>query len=799
MSSPKNASITVNQIITINNDRARMDIACIIDTNHDERKLALEELILACTQEGANLRVLEFEKLDFDELETLDNFYNADVAVVDLSVQSHQSSLSYHLGVRESFKMKENIVMFNDVAGEEATQRIRNSCVNYVFMPYRVLEETTCVITAAKYVENLDKKYSDTRLLSSLRIVFQNVKVPSKAHKQEKFLADLRALRDQYAENIENLQHNLKLMRDHLNDPQLLSREIVHTFMLSLRDAQYYDLMIDLVDDFKNVADKQDYVTTNNMIYMYAFALNRRNNEGDREKALNSCMKALEKKENHFPDMLCLCGRIYKDIFVESDRTDMESLTKSIEWYKKSFTILPNLYAGVNLATLLIIQGKDILDPTLQQIQIVLSNQIGKEGALSSVEDYWNVATYFEISVLTGSYAKAIQAAERMFRLKPPQWYLKSTIRNITLIKCSQRKKIQKPITIERQIFHFWMTFFVDIINVQPSCSFRFPILIQESPEILLPSFVSINMDEEQKSIAIDSICLQHEKNKCQKIHKFKFLANRIKAVSLYTRDPRCASLYVQQNSDDFQMLFPTVQCRQRFYELILLVTADQNSGFVDLSRNIINNDVMYEYEFDDDGNRIILGQGSHGKVFSAWNLKTRMKIAVKEVPENFGQQILEGLNYLHKQQVVHRDIKGSNVLVNTYSGVVKITDFGTSKRLAVINPVADTFVGTIRYMAPEVIKGDMGKNRGYGSAADIWSFGCTVIEMATAEPPFIQIDKSEVIIYQVGSGKIHPEIPTELSPTATSFIMRCFQVDDAERATAEELLKDPFLSQYVQ
>ncbi|XP_039173143.1 mitogen-activated protein kinase kinase kinase 1-like isoform X2 [Eucalyptus grandis] len=157
-----------------------------------------------------------------------------------------------------------------------------------------------------------------------------------------------------------------------------------------------------------------------------------------------------------------------------------------------------------------------------------------------------------------------------------------------------------------------------------------------------------------------------------------------------------------------------------------------------------------------------------------------------------FTRQILNGLKYLHDQKVVHRDIKCANILVDA-SGTVKLADFGLAK--ATEMNAAKTFIGSPFWMAPEIVnpkKRSSQSNRSYGLEVDIWSLGCTVLEMLTSQRPYPKLDKAQAL-YKIGKGK-HPPLPRSLSSDARDFILTCLQKNPKDRPSAVQLLNHPFV-----
>lgn len=148
-------------------------------------------------------------------------------------------------------------------------------------------------------------------------------------------------------------------------------------------------------------------------------------------------------------------------------------------------------------------------------------------------------------------------------------------------------------------------------------------------------------------------------------------------------------------------------------------------------------------------------------------------------------QSILAGLNYLHEQGVVHRDVKAANVLT-TENGEVKLADFGVASK---VNSQHDTVVGTPNWMAPETVLG----GEGLCTASDIWSLGATIIELFTTNPPYHDLNPMATL-HAIGTDD-HPPLPKNISSLARDFLLACFQKESGLRIGAKGLLRHRWLA----
>ncbi|XP_058100260.1 mitogen-activated protein kinase kinase kinase 5 isoform X3 [Magnolia sinica] len=156
----------------------------------------------------------------------------------------------------------------------------------------------------------------------------------------------------------------------------------------------------------------------------------------------------------------------------------------------------------------------------------------------------------------------------------------------------------------------------------------------------------------------------------------------------------------------------------------------------------------------------------------------------------NVTRQILSGLAYLHSKNTIHRNIKGANLLVDA-SGVVKLADFGMAKHLSG-QAAALSMKGSPYWMAPEVMQAMMQKEACYDHAVDIWSLGCTIIEMFTGKPPWSEFEGAAAMFKIMKNES--PPIPDTLSPEGKNFIQFCLRRNPAERPSASKLLEHPFI-----
>ncbi|RKF78756.1 Cytokinesis protein sepH [Golovinomyces cichoracearum] len=205
----------------------------------------------------------------------------------------------------------------------------------------------------------------------------------------------------------------------------------------------------------------------------------------------------------------------------------------------------------------------------------------------------------------------------------------------------------------------------------------------------------------------------------------------------------------------------------------------------IDLLKNLNHDNIVKYLGFVKSSDRlnIILEYCENGSLHSICK-------SYGKFPENlvgvYMGQILLGLQYLHDQGVIHRDIKGANILT-TKDGKVKLADFGVSTSTLAGADKEAQVVGTPYWMAPEIIQ-----LSGATTASDIWSLGCTVIELLEGKPPYYKLAPMPALFAIVNDD--HPPLPEGVSPAARDFLIQCFQKDPNLRVSARKLLKHAWI-----
>eukprot|EP01064_Diplonema_japonicum_P001729 TRINITY_DN11148_c0_g1_i1.p1 TRINITY_DN11148_c0_g1~~TRINITY_DN11148_c0_g1_i1.p1 ORF type:complete len:618 (+),score=83.88 TRINITY_DN11148_c0_g1_i1:54-1907(+) len=172
-------------------------------------------------------------------------------------------------------------------------------------------------------------------------------------------------------------------------------------------------------------------------------------------------------------------------------------------------------------------------------------------------------------------------------------------------------------------------------------------------------------------------------------------------------------------------------------------------------------------------------------------------------LPEEAGKayikQVLRGLEYLHSHNIVHRDIKGDNILINHQEGIVKITDFGSSRKIhqTIATMPGGTLTGTPNWMAPEMITSQLYEEIPFKKKLDVWSVGCTVVEMLNrGRPPWPTFTSHWAALFHIANSTEVPDgIPEHITVECKSFITMCLKRSVEERAAISDLLEHEWLS----
>jgi len=193
-----------------------------------------------------------------------------------------------------------------------------------------------------------------------------------------------------------------------------------------------------------------------------------------------------------------------------------------------------------------------------------------------------------------------------------------------------------------------------------------------------------------------------------------------------------------------------------------------------------------YEYFFDDNNLCIVMEYAEGGTLAEFLADRNGHHMDDDQILHLFAQIVLS-LQHLHSRQVLHRDLKTQNILLNRTRTVCKLSDFGISKILSNTKSKATTVLGTPSYMSPEICEGQP-----YNQKSDIWSLGCVLYELATLKRAF-DAETMGALVMKIMRGDIG-KIPDTCSEGLRLLILKLMERDPGKRPTVAEIMALPIM-----
>lgn len=245
----------------------------------------------------------------------------------------------------------------------------------------------------------------------------------------------------------------LKEIQNNLGDLKTIQREVLVDLMLSYRDVSAWPEMVELCEKFP------DYVQELTMVkQQWALALNRRNEPGDRDKAIGLLNKIV-KEQGADPETLGILGRVHKDQYRETKESDSilasAALDDAIAEYTKGFESDPrDYYPGVNAITLLVEKGDEEALKEVERLIPLVSFAVARRGGAGS-SDYWDLATVLELACIGNDWTMASRVLPKTLAAAKASWMSKTTLGNLIMLRKARERQNLQTKELHEIIDHF--------------------------------------------------------------------------------------------------------------------------------------------------------------------------------------------------------------------------------------------------------------------------------------------------------------------------------------------------------